>query len=667
MAGDSPSMTRSITQPLPKHLQAKLSAQRKEVSVQLVAGALALFSLIGAGLLMGPINTIRKERQFVINPETIAGLPPELELMNKLGTFRALAIDWAAIRAERLKMEGKTYEALELHKAVCRLAPRMPKLWVFAAWNMAYNISVSQYSPEQRWQWVQNGIKLLRDEGIQYNPRSVTLYKELAWIYWHKIGDVMDDEHRNYKRALAVDMERVLGPPPITLTDEEYFDWFREVADAPTDFDAFLRRDVAVKALAEQFEQLGLGPDENLLDFVARTIRPETQAWQLLKDRDVLDSTVRRRLEILQDPANAAARDRLLGALRSKILREKFKLDPSRMLRLMVERYGPLDWRNAYSHTVYWATLGTEVAEGYANVDRNDEINTARNVLFALHSMVMGGRIVLWPNFDEPFDSYIEFSTDPRLIPYLYDEYLRLGKKYFGDREDFVEGTAGPVFRNGFVSAMENWIQVLYFEGGEKNLALAENFYAWLRKNNPHPDGSTQERYTKTVQEFVLGDVLDQLHTHRAAAGLVRTFIKRALKELGLGLTEAGVSSLRHARLAHRYWEKDAADIKRTDRLRLPPIRIMLRDQIEEMMREPQLAALFKVRLWNALPVEQRQMTFDRLRPYFEQLCASQRPPWDVEKALPEPPGMEEYRKTAPEAVLDVRPEDVDYGERYKR
>lgn len=635
--------------------------------MQLIAAVLAVASLAGAGLLVGPVNQLRKERQLVINPETIAGLPPEIELMGKLGTFRALAINWGAIRAERLKMEGKTYEALELHKAVCRLAPRMPKLWIYAAWNMAYNISVSQYSPEQRWQWVQNGIKLLRDEGIRYNPRSVTLYKELAWIYWHKIGDVMDDEHRNYKRALAVEMERVLGPPPITLTDEEYFAWFRKIVDASEDVDALIRDDAEVAALVRDLESTGASPDENLLDFVARTLRPELQIWQLLQDRNVMDPAIRRRLELLENPETAAARDRLISALRSRVLRTKQKLSPARMLDLMVNRYGPLDWRNAYSHTLYWASLGTELAEGYANIERNDEINTARNVLMALHNMVMGGRILLWPNFDEPFESYLEFSTDPRLIPYLYKEYLRLGKKYFGEREDFVEGTAGPIFRTGLVSAMENWIQVLYFEGGERNLAQAENFYAWLKRNNPHPDGSTQERYTTTIERFVLGDVLDQLHTQRAASGLVRTFIKRALKNLGLGLPEAGLSSLRHARLAHQYWEKDAADIQRTDRLRLPPIRVMLRDQIEETIRDPQNAALFKVRLWSALPTEHRQMTYDRLRPYFEELCAAQKPPWDVVKAIPEPPGMEEYRKSAPDPVLDVRQEDVDHGERYKQ
>jgi len=211
-------MSQALNYKLPEHLAARRSAKRGEWTIQVVAASLAVLCFAGAGLFIGPVNVARQEHQLVIDPDTIKGLPPDLALLGKLGTFRALAIDWASIRAERLKEEGKTYEALQLHETVCALAPRFPNVWVNAAWNMAYNISVMQYSPEARWQWVRNGIEILRDKGMQYNPKAVALYKELAWIYWHKIGDFLDDEHLNYKRALAVEMERVLGAPPIALT-----------------------------------------------------------------------------------------------------------------------------------------------------------------------------------------------------------------------------------------------------------------------------------------------------------------------------------------------------------------------------------------------------------------------------------------------------------------
>ena len=232
-AGARPTRPQTLRHALPEHLAARRAAQQTEWGVQMVAVAVAAACFTLAGLLIGPVNAIRKEQQLVIDPQTIKGLPPDIALLGKLGTFRALAIDWASIRAERLKEQGKTYEAMQLHETVCALAPRFPKVWANAAWNMAYNISVSQYTPEARWQWVQNGIKILRDKGLKYNPRSVTLYKELAWIYWHKIGDFLDDDHLNYNRPLAVEMETVLGAPPVALHDQEYFDWFRKIVDAP--------------------------------------------------------------------------------------------------------------------------------------------------------------------------------------------------------------------------------------------------------------------------------------------------------------------------------------------------------------------------------------------------------------------------------------------------
>ncbi|MFQ5590832.1 MAG: hypothetical protein ACE5HE_06705 [Phycisphaerae bacterium] len=345
-------MPHPVNNALPAYLQARRTVRRRESIIQIVAAASAVACFTLAGLLIAPVNALRKERQLVIDPDSIKGLPPDIALLGKLGTFRALAIDWAAIRAERLKEEGKTYEAHQLHLTICRLAPRFARVWVNAAWNMAYNISVLKYTPEERWQWVQNGIKLLRDEGIRYNPKSVSLYKELAWIYWHKIGDITDDEHLNYKRALAVEMEVALGPPPVALTDEEYFDWFRRIVDAPRDLQQMLSADAEVAALVRELEQLGVHPDYTLLELSARYLRPEVSVNDLLLEHEDTNTLLARRLRIVTDSKNKAALDRLLAAVRSQMLREHYKLDVDRMLELMVNLYGPLDWRNAFAHTL---------------------------------------------------------------------------------------------------------------------------------------------------------------------------------------------------------------------------------------------------------------------------------------------------------------------------
>jgi hypothetical protein len=56
--------------------------------------------------------------------------------------------------------------------------------------------------PEDRLRWVLNGISLLRDEALRFNPRDAKLYRELAWMYQHKIGENLDTAHAHYKAFL---------------------------------------------------------------------------------------------------------------------------------------------------------------------------------------------------------------------------------------------------------------------------------------------------------------------------------------------------------------------------------------------------------------------------------------------------------------------------------
>jgi hypothetical protein len=278
--------------------------------------------------------------------------------------------------------------------------------------------------------------------------------------------------------------------------------------------------------------------------------------------------------------------------------------------------------------------------------------------------LVTRGKLVLWSDFDDPFASYVAFTPDTRYIPYLYDTYLRLGKEHFGDHPKFTEGTPGPNYMNGFVTNMHTWIELLYLEGGERNLAQAENYYAWLRENNPHPDGSTQEQYLVTLHDFVLGNTREQLLTYKAASGIIRTLIDRAIKHYSLGQSEAAVTSLKRARLCYETWMADTRN-DLNDRRRMQTPRVILRDQIEAYVKSPQIGPLFKATLWAALPLEQRQMVYDRLQPYFGRLCQAQNPPWAVGRAFPEPPGMETFREQEIEHRGERR-EDVEQGERYK-
>ena len=198
-----------------------------------------------------------------------ADVPPALNfVMAGLGGFRGIVAEVLWFRVNTLQEEGRFLELVQLSDWITMLDPRAAEAWTYNAWNLAYNISVMMIRPEDRLRWVQNGIALLRDEGLRYNPREARLSRELAWLDQNKIGDDLDSAHLTYKLALAGTM-------------------------AP-----------------------------------------------LLHSEGTVNDT----------PENRTR----LAALR---------LDADRMTALE-KRFGPIDWRLAEAHAVYWASQGLEFATG---------------------------------------------------------------------------------------------------------------------------------------------------------------------------------------------------------------------------------------------------------------------------------------------------------------
>lgn len=146
--------------------------------------------------------------------EPLENAPPVLAFTTvALGSFRGLIANALWVRANDMQLEGKFFDQVQLADWITKLEPHFVQVWIVQAWNMAYNISVKFRDPNDRWRWVQNGIELLRDQGLKYNPREALLYRELAWFFQHKIGQNMDDAHLVYKFAWAREMTVLFGGP----------------------------------------------------------------------------------------------------------------------------------------------------------------------------------------------------------------------------------------------------------------------------------------------------------------------------------------------------------------------------------------------------------------------------------------------------------------------
>lgn len=219
--------------------------------IQIVALLACAGLIFGASRFVPSINEGRRALNMIGADVGQGSAPPEFAFaVQAFGAFRGLLTNIAFIRATEYKEQGRYYDAMQLANWICKLQPRFPSVWEFNAWNMAWNISVTTYTPEERWNWVYNGARLLRDEGLRYNPRAINLYKQLAWIFVNKMSESVDDFHNDYKRNWAWRMHLLFGPPPDPLGDVK-----------PTADFQKLQTDLRTGALYEaaEFEELRRG------------------------------------------------------------------------------------------------------------------------------------------------------------------------------------------------------------------------------------------------------------------------------------------------------------------------------------------------------------------------------------------------------------------------
>ncbi|MEM1098276.1 MAG: hypothetical protein AAGH92_05750 [Planctomycetota bacterium] len=219
---------------------------------QLAALVLAVAALLCSALVVPLVNQQRRDLQLSFESDNVVAA--------SMGSFKGLAVNALWYRAEMEKRAGRYAEANTIAEMITDLQPRFPQVWAFHAWNMAYNISVATFTPRERWDWVHKGIRLLREEGLRYNPDAGRLYRELSWTWFHKVGQFTDDMNWYYKGYVAQEWHEVLGGPNDYLSGQGLIDFY--IAIAATS-DRYLRFDrpgrelrMELDALAEAIEEV---------------------------------------------------------------------------------------------------------------------------------------------------------------------------------------------------------------------------------------------------------------------------------------------------------------------------------------------------------------------------------------------------------------------------
>ncbi|MCC6579883.1 MAG: hypothetical protein IT440_05530 [Phycisphaeraceae bacterium] len=643
--------------------------------VQLAGLLVTAVCLTGTSLLLPRINAERKTLELEAQDIPGQSVPPRVAMLTAtLGSFRGLLVDYLWFRANELKEDGKFYEANTLSQLITDLQPRFPQVWAFHAWNMAYNISVATFTPEERWEWVNKGVNLLRDRGIPFNPRSVRLYRELSWIFFHKIGQYSDDMHWHYKRELAFDMQEFLGDLDRGGTTEEVLGRVKAIADAPDTLDELKTQSPSVLPVLAKLKELGYEPDETFLRAMGRIIMVfRSQDARIIGD--LRSSALGQNLDanllhkVLQDPTLNEGLTRLSAFLRKQTLIRRYHMKPDKMLQCMND-FGPLDWRHPAAHGVYWGRLGSELADeitgdgtrldadGHplptANQTDVDLVNTFRQATHSLQDLARTGRIVF-----DPFTRELQMMPDPRFIP-AYEKNVEMSEKAY--KEQF--GVETDSYKGGHENLLLMAVAYLYLYGDIKQ---AQFYYDRARQLFGKEFYNVQSRrYEQTMEDFVLGSLREDMSMMHQSVQFIDAMIYRAILEgLARGRFETFNRFLTIAHRVYEQYEKDkvANPTAPQNRMSLLPFNKTVMNSYLAFMRNERFDGLTRARVWLNTPLPMQQATYDELEP----IVAAQFKAMglDPQRAFSEPPGMAEYRKAR--APADKAPAKPDTGVQVER
>ena len=638
----------------------------RDSAVQLLA-VLALAScLAGSGVVATQITGSAGRHKLAYTQRAEESDPPQVSLGIAMGAFRGVFVNWLWLRANALKEAGRFYEANELASAITRLQPRYPHVWAFHAWNMAYNISVSTNTAQERWAWVMNGINLLRNEGIPANPNDLLLHKELAYIFNHKVQGYMDDANWYYKRQIALEWTSVLGEPPkpdprMKERDQairRYVEWLRPIADAPDNPAELTQREPAARAvidrLREVSENVGRGGVNAPFILMSHAL---CRALARSGQRAVIEASMpdadKKFLAIVEDPSLARGWDALLAYLRRRTLIDQYHMEPDRMVRY-TEQYGPLDWRHASAHSLYWAARGVEQAltrVGEENEKDFDFVNTDRMVVQAIQELWRSGEVYVdfLGGMLNPDRTDIFYTVMPNV--HFTDTYggilddLRKRSSFDEEKDAFSIYSAG--YENFLIDATR-----FFFRRGQRDVAAG---YFERARTDPHFNLNAQDRtsrFAKSLEEFVWDETVEE-YTRPDIARLEVTGALQGAYVSGLltGDLDLFQSQFEFAAKAHGFFFGRQGRATQIDpdmmRMELMPgdFALMAADQFVRLIDILDLDDAET--LYNNAPIDIRRFGYDRIREQFGSVVEQLQK--DGGRAFgaifPEPDGMDEHRR----------------------
>ncbi|CAN5750294.1 hypothetical protein BH11PLA1_BH11PLA1_07760 [soil metagenome] len=628
-----PSPRRSSSRP-PRHPRG---------GVRLSALVVIVLGLLASIVLTARIASSAGANQLTYTDRAEEGMSGNETFAVAAGAFRGLFVNLLWMRANDLKEAGKFHEAVDLARTITRLQPRFPRVWAFHAWNLAYNISVATNTPQERWQWVNSGIRLLRDEGIPQNPSDLLLHKELAWLFLHKVSGTMDDANQFYKRQFALEWTVALGTPPepsdsTRTTDaaiKAYSDpgpegYIGKVAGAANSLDEVYAAEPAARALVAtlkdkyQIDVTSATGRKTLLSLIEGLRSAVRQIQAMSKVNPAFQSQYPQGdiIALLTDDANIPARRAVINTIRKRILIDEYHMEPERMLRYTA-KYGPLDWRVPAAHAVYWAARGVEESLARLN-DRNaksmDFINTDRMVVQALQEMFRSGQLIF--DFNSP-DLYVTLPNDYFISTYgrVIKEFMdREVVQYKTQKDADIRGRTYNFYAAGYENFLHDAITFLYRRGQiEEAEKYRQELIHWAGAAQNTADFSQALWKTQPLEDFVINNVKGRITSPNIAVQEVAGSVQTALiNGLLRGNMDVYRQNMKYAETFHKtytaeQWRTSGVDTN-TARMGVmgKDFRVLTGFYTAYTMK---LSGLTNAQtIWVRMPVDQQLYTYANLR-----------------------------------------------------
>ena len=358
----------------------------------------------------------------------------------------------------------------------------------------------------------------------------------------------------------------------------------------------------------------GAKPDEPLVRMLGRVLMLGSSLdARLLGTAALPPGTNGPLLDAIRADKEAAALliDHVVPHLQRRALEDRYRMKTGEMLRVM-ERYGPLDWRHADAHGVYWSEQGVAVSQTLARREAVNELMLVRSRLLMLMELMRSGRV----EFDAA-TKRVDLLPDPRFAR-VYETAIRQAFDMIASDKGLSAADFGNAEEADLHDTYEKFLNlatILNYLYGEQ--AEAERYFGLARDFAASRGFGDEPVYSDTLENFVALRFAGTVQVNLAdLRQFLDAMIRRAIME-GLAKGELKVFN-RYIRVAYSVYDRRFATSRPGERMVLEEAKLLdfpelVENSFVNVMQQTGLPVLARARIWAWTPEKLRQATYATL------------------------------------------------------